>query len=85
MSQPEKQDTPELTPITQQPIGQVHSDQWKDMPISELWEQHSILNTRLNYALQMRHAEMIKQLQIGLDVIDQVIQAKGSVNDTRLV
>jgi len=74
----------DITPITKQKIGQVRSSEWSTMPISELWEQKSILDSRLTYALQTGHAELIKQLQSGIAALDMVI-ANRSTGEDKLI
>ena len=76
----------DITPISKQPIQQVHADKWSDMSITELWEQRTTINNRLDYALQLGHADMIKQIQRGLLQLDQLIESRASIiDDTRLV
>lgn len=76
-----KTDPVELTPITKQPINQVHSDRWQEMTVSELWEERITLNNRLTYALQIGHADMIKQLNMGIKFLDQLIQSKTTTTE----
>ena len=76
----------DITPITKKPITQVDSNEWSKLSVTELWEQRTVINNRLDYALQLGHTDMIKQIQTGLHLLDQIIDARSaSTDDTRLI
>lgn len=87
MTETKKTKAPEeLTPITKKPIQQVQSDQWRDMSVSELWDQRAILMQRLGYASQFGHPSMIQQISIGIEMLDALIDSKSNTtNETRLL
>lgn len=73
----------DITPITHKPIQRNDASQWQSMTVSELWEQRIALDNKLNYALQIGHAEMIRQLQRGLTALDQLIESRAQVSDDK--
>ena len=76
----------DITPITKKPILQVDANNWSKLSITELWEQRTTISNRLDYALQLGHTDMIKQIRMGLNTLDQII-AERSANseDTGLI
>jgi len=73
--------TDDITPITHQPVNQITANEWSALSLTELWEQRVTLDNRLNYALQLGHSELIKQLQRGLSQLDEIIKQRSSTSD----
>jgi len=67
----------DITPITRQKIEKVSPENWGKMDINALWDQRIILNNRSVMALQAGHAEIAKQLQVGINTIDAILQQKA--------
>lgn len=65
---------------THRPDGQkvelVSADEWIDMSINDLFEQKAILNNRLVTVAQYGNPAMLKQMQIGLLQLDNIIRYK---------
>jgi hypothetical protein len=72
------------TPISKTPVQQVHADRWHSMSVQELFEQKSILDGRLVAAAQVGSIVLMRQIQMGIDQIQQIITQKSS-NETRLL
>jgi len=86
MADDKKTNTPqEYTPITGKPIPQVQTERWNEMSASDLWDQRAILMQRLSYAHQVGSSTMIKQLTIGIEFLDNLIDSKSGGSDTRLL
>lgn len=66
----------DITPITRQKIEQVTPDKWHEMSIDKLWDQRIILNNRMIKASQAGYAEIAKQVQVGINAIDALLQRK---------
>lgn len=64
----------DITPVTRQKIEKVSPEKWGQMNITQLWDQRIILNNRSIKAFQCGHAEIAKQLQIGLNTLDMLLQ-----------
>lgn len=78
----------DVTPITRQKIEKVTPEKWGQMDINGLWDQRIILNNRAVMALQSGHAEVAKQVQAGINMIDAILQQKAeaaSKNDQGLI
>lgn len=68
----------DVTPTLREKINKVSADDWHKMSTSDLWEQKITLITRLSYAQQLGHPEMIKQIQRGIATIEQILDSKNS-------
>ncbi len=54
----------------------VSADKWMDMSVTELFDQRITLNNRLNAVMTFGNPAMIKQLQLGVMQIDNIIKHK---------
>jgi hypothetical protein len=72
------------TPITKKDVQQVRADRWHEMSVSELYDQKGILDGRLVAAAQLGNFNLLRQVQMGIDAINEVIAQKAST-DTRLI
>lgn len=72
------------TPITQKPVQQVRADKWREMSVNELWEQKAILDGRLVAAAQIGNHNLMRQIQLGIDTLNEMISQKAST-ETRLL
>lgn len=66
------------------PSPQVRADKWSEMTVSELYEQKGILDGRLVAAAQLGNANLLRQVQMGINAINELITQKAS-SDTRLI
>ncbi len=66
----------DLTPITRQKVEQVTPEKWTQMTIGALWDQRLVLSNRIVQAQQCGHAEMINQIQHGINMLDAVLAHK---------
>ncbi len=67
----------DLTPITRQKVEQVTPEKWPQMTIGALWDQRLVLSNRIVQAQQCGHAEMINQIQQGINMLDAVLAYKA--------
>jgi len=74
-----------LTPITKQPILEVRADKWHDMPVADLWEQRSILQSRLVASAAVGNQSLIFQMQRGIAALDEVIAQRSSESELKLL
>ena len=69
---------------THTPSGQevelVSADEWKDMNITQLFDQKMVLNNRLTAVMQYGNPAMIKQITIGIKQLDAIIAYKENQN-----
>ena len=65
---------------THTPSGQevelVSAEEWKDMTITQLFDQQMILNNRLTAVMQYGNPAMIKQITIGIKQLEAIIAYK---------
>lgn len=65
---------------THTPSGQevelVSADEWKNMNITQLFDQKMILNNRLTAVMQYGNPAMIKQINLGIKQLDAIIAYK---------
>lgn len=74
----------DVTPTLREKITRVKSNDWANMSIADLWEQRMTLAKRLVYAQQTAHPEIARQIQAGLNTIDQIIESREPESDGRL-
>ena len=72
------------TPITKKDVQQIRADKWHEMSVSELYDQKGILDGRLVAAAQLGNFNLLRQVQMGIDAINEIITQKAST-DTRLI
>ena len=65
---------------THTPSGQevelVSAEEWKDMTVTQLFDQQMILNNRLTAVMQYGNPAMIKQITIGIKQLEAIIAYK---------
>ncbi len=66
----------DITPVTRKKIQTVSLDKWPEMSIGMLLQQRLVLIERVTMSLQSGHAEIAKQVQLGITSLDQLIQYK---------
>lgn len=74
----------DVTPTLRQKITKVNSNDWANMSIADLWEQRTTLAHRLAFAQQHADPSVAKQIQAGINMIDQILSTKEPDNDGRL-
>lgn len=67
----------EVTPVTKKPIQQIKASDWHTMTSNDLYEQRSILQSRMQIAAQLGNQSLLQQLQIGVAHIDALIEHKS--------
>ena len=72
----------DVTPITKQPIEQVDASSWPELSLSDLYDQRTALQTRINmvYA-NSGHPDTIIQMKRGLASIDYFISQKNNQSE----
>ena len=75
----------DVTPTLRKKIDQVDSHVWAKLSSAELWEQRSTLQTRIGYAHQSNHPEIIPQIQRGIDIIDELLRRKEPENAKNMI
>ena len=75
----------DVTPTLRQKIEQVDSTDWSELSSQELWEQRSTLQTRMVYAHQSNHPEMVPQIQRGIDRIDELLRLNEPKNAKNMI
>lgn len=69
---------------THTPSGQevelVSAEEWKDMTVTQLFDQKMILNNRLTAVMQFGNPLMIKQITLGIKQLDALIAHKEKQN-----
>jgi len=54
----------------------VSADKWMDMTVTQLFDQRIVMNNRLAIIAECGNPAMIKQIQIGINQLDAVLQHK---------
>lgn len=67
----------DITPITREKIKKVNAGKWSDLNASQLHVQLDTLNSRLAYARQIGHDDMIRQLLPGIVQLEEIIRQKS--------
>lgn len=62
-----------MTPISREAIGNVDTTEWEQMSTTDLHNQRSILQTRLQHAYSMGFHDMAKQIERGLHQVDSIL------------
>jgi len=65
----------DLTPSGNE-VELVSADEWANMNVSQLFDQRIVLNNRLAIVSQYGNPGMIKQIQMGIQQLDVVLQYK---------
>ena len=71
----------DVTPISRQPINQIHGTEWHDMSMSQLHEQRGMLMTRMSVAANVCPSAL-PALRQGVAQIDAIINSKVTNTDT---
>lgn len=58
------------------PTKEVRADWWHKLSLQQLWEQHILMQRRLEYAQRLQNANMQGGLQRGLGVLKELIDKK---------
>ena len=66
----------EVTPVTRQRINNVDAKQWKDMNLTELYDQLAVLESRRIKLYEIGQGPMAEQLEKGIAMLQAVIKAK---------
>ena len=66
----------DVTPVTRQKIHQVHADDWKDMNLTELYDQLAVLESRRIKLYEIGQGPMAEQVEKGIAMLQLVIKAK---------
>lgn len=65
------------TPITHQPIEQIDSSQWHELPSSKLYDYRTVLQNRIYMVSSMPNgAIMAQQIQRGIARIDAILATR---------
>lgn len=75
-------DEEKITPVTRKEIKKINATEWDRLSVTKLYEQLSVLRSRLAYAHQIGHAEMAKQLQNGIARLEETIRSKKPTEET---
>lgn len=74
-----------ITPITKQPVLEVHANRWHEMSVMELYDQKSILIGRTVIASQIGSHSLLEQLQMGIARLDAIIMQKSDDEDNSII
>ena len=66
----------DITPITRQKIKQIDAWNWDNMNLTQLHQQLSILEQRMLYAQQYSHADIVTQMDRGINQLRILIYEK---------
>lgn len=83
MSKPEgeyKVDS-EMNPFTGKPIPSVNAHNWHQASVTDLWEQMSVLNARLNAVGQLGKLEYIAPLRQAIADLQETIRQRTATNE----
>ena len=61
--------------------GELNSMKWKDMSLSQLWNQYNILNARLMAAQQLQHEQLIRGMEQGMNILNEIIKRRSAESD----
>lgn len=74
----------DVTPTLREPIKSVTPGDWTEMSTTQLWEQRSILQTRIHYASSTGHPALIAQIQRGVATIDAILDDRSTKTENLL-
>ena len=63
----------EITKLPFDPTKEVRADYWPKLSLQQLWEQHILLQRRLEYANRLQNYNMAQGLQRGITVLKEYI------------
>lgn len=56
-------------------------ESWHKMSLTQLWEQHAVLNSRLTIAQQLQKEHLIRGMSMGIGVLDELIRVRATEHD----
>lgn len=71
----------DVNPFTGKPIPSVNAHNWQQASITDLWEQMSVLNARLNVVGQMGKLEYIVPLRQAIADLQETIRQRTANNE----
>lgn len=71
----------EVNPFTGKPIPSVNAHNWQHASITDLWEQMSVLNARLNVVGQLGKLEYIAPLRQAIADLQETIRHRTASNE----
>lgn len=71
----------EMNPFTGKPVPSVNADNWHQASITDLWEQMSVLNARLNVVGQLGKLEYIAPLRQAIADLQATIRHRTASNE----
>lgn len=74
----------DVNPFTGEPIHQINSQTWHQANVTDLWEQMSVLNARLNAVGQMGKLEYIAPLRAAIAQLQETIKARTQTNENSI-
>lgn len=70
-----------MNPFTGKPVPSVNSHNWQQASITDLWEQMSVLNARLNVVGQLGKLEYIAPLRQAIAELQETIRQRTANNE----
>lgn len=71
----------DMNPFTGKPVPSVNSHNWQQASITDLWEQMSVLNARLNAVGQLGKLEYIAPLRQAIAELQETIRHRTANNE----
>ena len=71
----------DMNPFTGKPVPLVNSHNWQQASITDLWEQMSVLNARLNTVGQLGKLEYIAPLRQAIAELQETIRHRTANNE----
>ncbi|MNI73239.1 hypothetical protein D3C73_1292320 [compost metagenome] len=70
-----------MNPFTGKPVPSVNAHNWQQASITDLWEQMSVLNARLNAVGQLGKLEYIGPLRNAIAELQETIRQRTANNE----
>ena len=70
-----------MNPFTGKPVPSVNAQNWQQASITDLWEQMSVLNARLNTVGQLGKLEYIAPLRMAIAQLQETIRQRTATNE----
>lgn len=74
----------EVNPFTGEQIQRVDAYTWQTASITDLWEQMSVLNARLNAVGQLGKLEYITPLRTAIAQLQAIIKQRSQNNENQI-
>lgn len=71
----------DMNPFTGKPVPSVNAHNWQQASITDLWEQMSVLNARLNAVGQLGKLEYIAPLRTAIAQLQETIRQRTANNE----